>query len=238
VHVELWQGVEFKIGEAQFFFDKMGKILIPPDRHPAYGVTAARWQPDFYYYLDAFLGATRSIPDVIQKCFGWDDKSAKVWPTALDAQEIDRRKAFQAELRDLYRAFADLPLSRVRTGTFHWVGLPSVQTKAKVFGGQEYTGRPGEVIPAVVPKQFPEGTDPSLVVLFGKSRPVEPSWQDFVVELPREDGGVDTMPLFETCRAYLDSARRLADNASEIAIRVHKDESVTVPPAVQRERPS
>jgi hypothetical protein len=28
-----------------------------------------QWQPDFYYYLDAFLEAARSVPDVIQKCF-------------------------------------------------------------------------------------------------------------------------------------------------------------------------
>ena len=30
------------------------------------------WQDSFYYHLDAFLMATRSVPDIIQQCFGAD----------------------------------------------------------------------------------------------------------------------------------------------------------------------
>jgi hypothetical protein len=70
VHEELWQGVEFKLAEAEFFLDRMGKVLLPPQFtdptwHPANGFSVTKWQPDFYYYPDAFIGATRSVPDVI-----------------------------------------------------------------------------------------------------------------------------------------------------------------------------
>lgn len=72
MHDDLWQGVDFKLAEAEFFLDRMGKALIPPrvsdpTRHPACGHSVAKWQPDFYFYLDAFIAAARSIPDVVQK---------------------------------------------------------------------------------------------------------------------------------------------------------------------------
>ena len=72
----------------------MSKILIPAHLNtPAFAKHATtQWQPDFYYYLDAFLGATRSVPDVIQKCFGDDNLSKKEWPQPLDAEETARRK--------------------------------------------------------------------------------------------------------------------------------------------------
>src|SRR5438552_225668 len=115
---ELWQGIDFKLEETDFFLDRMGKVLVPrrytdPTWHPAYGHGGAIWQPDFYYYLDAFIAAARSVPDIIQKCFGWDDKSKDKWPEPLEPDEIDRRKRFQVEFRDLYRNVSDLPLSRV-----------------------------------------------------------------------------------------------------------------------------
>ena len=30
---ELWAGVEFKLGEARFFLDRMGKVLVPAPRY-------------------------------------------------------------------------------------------------------------------------------------------------------------------------------------------------------------
>jgi hypothetical protein len=94
MHEELWQGIEFKLAEADFFLDRMSKALLPPQItdptwHPAYGPSVAQWQPDFYFYLDAFIGATRSIPDVIQKwhpAYGpsvaqWQPESHAAGPT-------------------------------------------------------------------------------------------------------------------------------------------------------------
>lgn len=243
MHEELWQGIEFKLAEADFFLNQMGKVLRPPQLnnptwHPAYGLPMAQWQPDFYFYLDAFIGATRSVPDIIQKCFGWDKRSKEEWPQPPDAEEISRREKFQAEFTGLYLTFHRQPLSRVRVGTFHWRGVPSVQTKAKVFGGQEYTGKPGQFIPSAAPKQFPPGTDPAFLAIFSKPLPVEPSWQDFTLEIPRDDGTTESSPLFPACRAYLSSAQQLVDESKELCERLHRGSKLTPPLAVPRENRS
>jgi hypothetical protein len=234
---DLWAGVEFKLAEAEFFLEQMGKVLVPPGPgtpgwHPAWaGQSMTRWQPDFYYYLDGFLGAARSVPDVIQKCFGWDKKSGAKWPQPLDADEKDRRREFQKEFTGLYTTYSALDLSRVRVGTFHWVGVPSVQTKARVFCGPEYTGRPGQLIPSAAPRQFPPGTDPALSALFGQPLPVEPSRQDFTLEIPQGNGTTQSSPLFLECKAYLEAARTLTKEAKEICDRVHGGAKLTAPPA-------
>ena len=69
-------------------------------------------------------------------------------------------------------------------GTFHWLGLPPVQAKARVWLGQEYSGGPLEFIPSAASRQLPPETDPAVVVIAGKPLPVEPSWQDFTLERP------------------------------------------------------
>jgi len=238
---ELWQGIEFKVEEGRFFLEQMSKVLVPlwltdGTWHPAYGVSAARWQPDFYFYLDAFIGATRSIPDVIQKCFGWDKYSEDEWPKPLDTDEIDRRNKFQAEFTNLYQGFRRQPISRLRIGTFHWSGVPSVQTKAKVLGGQEYTGKPGQLIPSSAPKQFPAGTDPAFIAIFGKPLPVEPSWEDFTLEIPSDDGTIESRPLFSECQAYLTLAERLVQKSKDICQRVHGELRLTPPPIAPLEQ--
>jgi hypothetical protein len=243
MHEELWQGIDFKLAEADFFLDRMSKILLPPRLNdptwdPAYGASVAQWQPDFYFYLDAFIGATRSVPDVIQKCFGWDKRSKDEWPHPPDGDEIDRRDKFQAEFTGLYVAFHRQPLSRVRVGTFHWRGMPSVQTKAKVFCGQEYTGKPGQLVPSAAPRQFPLGTDPAFLALFSKPWPVEPSWQDFTLEIPRDDGTSESSRLIPACRAYLHSAQQLLKESKELCDRLHGAYKLTPPLAVPREKRS
>jgi|RhiMetdeSRZDD1v2_1073273.scaffolds.fasta_scaffold105132_3 hypothetical protein len=232
---ELWMGVEFKLKEARFFLDQMGAVLVSHYRHPAYGPSVIKWQPDFYFYLDAFLGATRSIPDVIQKCFGLDPHSTKDWPQPLDEEESGRRKTFQGEFTSRYRAFSRQPLSRVRVGAFHWLGVPSVQTKAKGFDGQEYTGEPGQLIPSTAPRHFSDGTDPILAALFSKPLPIEPSWEEFTLKLPRDDGTTAFKPLFRECEAYLDSAHQLVQESKELCERIHRGAKLTSPLAVARE---
>ena len=243
MHEELWQGIELKLAEAHFFLDRMGKVLLPPQFndptwHPAYGPSVAQWQPDLYFYLDAFIGATRSVPDVIQKCFGWDKRSKEEWPQPPDAEEIGRREKFQDEFTSLYVAFHRQPLSRVRVGTFHWLGVPLVQTKAKAFCGQEYTGKPGQLIPSAAPRQFPAGTDPALLAIFSKPLPVEPSWEDFTLEIPRDNGTTESNPLFPECQAYLNSAQQLVNESKELCERIHRKSKLTPPLAVPRENRS
>lgn len=234
MHDDLWQGVDFKLAEAEFFLDRMGTVLIPPRAsdptwHPAYSSNGARWQPDFYFYLDAFIAAARSIPDVVQKCFGWDPHSKSDWPEALDDDEKLRRDAFQAEFGKHYLAFHRQALSRVRVGTFHWRGMPCVQAKAKSFGGEEYAGSPARQIPAAAPRRFPPGTDPAFIAIFSDPLPVEPSWQDFTLEMPRDDGTTESSPLFSACKAYLESARQLVNESRELCGRIHGASTLTPP---------
>lgn len=240
MHEELWQGIDFKLEEAGFFHDRMGKILIPPQLtnqrlHPTYGHTAARWQPDFYFYVDAFIGAARSVPDVIQKCFGWDDRSKAEWPQPLDADEIARRMKFQAAFTGHYRAFHRQPLSRVRVGTFHWRGIPSVQIKTKDLYGQEYTGKPGQLVPSAAPRQFPAGTDSAYLAIFGEPLPVTPSGDDFTLGVPRDDDTIEFKPLFSECQTYLKSAQQLVRDSKELCECLHGGSKLTRPLAVPRE---
>ena len=164
------------------------------------------------------LGATRSVPDVIQKCFGDDNLSKEEWPQPLDAEETARRKSFQDEFASLRRDFNKLLLSRVRVGTFHWLGVPPVQAKARVWLGQEYTGGPLEFIPSAASRQLPPETDPAVVVIAGKPLPVEPSWQDFTLEIPQGDGTTQSSPLFEECRTYLRAAKELVKESKKICV--------------------
>lgn len=238
---ELWDGVEFKLSQAAFFLEQMGKTLVPPRAghgwHPAYGPPVARWQPDFYYHLDAFIVAARSVPDVIQKCFGWDKKSKDEWPRPLDREEIDRRKQFQADFSALFGEFVQLPLSRVRVGTVHWLGVPSVQTRASTHCGEEFTGRPNVPVPSVVTRKSPPGTGSEFGGLFGTPVPVDPSWPEFTLVIPRDDGTTEHSPLFPACRSYLESAQQLVTASKKLCERVHRGGPLTSPLAVKPCRP-
>jgi hypothetical protein len=231
---ELWLGVEFKQREAQFFFAQMGDIIASAylgdtTRHPSHGNSTPRWQPDFYFYLDAFLGAARSIPDIIQKCFGWDNYSEDEWVEEPSVDEEFRRKKFREKIRDASDAFRRRPLSRVRVGTFHWRGLPSVEAIAEVFGGQGYSGTPSELIPSSAPRKFPEDIPSDLAAIFGKPHPVRPRWELFIVRIPHKDSTTETHPLFSECQAYLDSAQELIREAKGLCERVHQGSKLTMP---------
>ena len=81
MHEELWTAVEFKLEGAQLFLEEMGKDLLPPSithRESTAAILSAGaivghlWQRKFYHHVDAFLAMARSIPDIIQSCFGID----------------------------------------------------------------------------------------------------------------------------------------------------------------------
>ena len=190
-----------------------------------------KWQPDFYYYLDAFLGAARSVPDVIQKCFGMDPLSKGKWKQAPDSDEIDRRNTFQAEFTILHSAFRGETLSRVRTSVYHWHGVAPVQAKARTALGRDYTGGPLEPIPSTACKELPLETD-SAIAAMNKPLPVDPVWHDFNFEIPQADGTIRSIPLFDECRAYLRAAEKLVNEARELCVRIHDAGVLTPPPTI------
>jgi len=237
MHDEKWAGVAFKLDEAQFFLERMSKVLAPTRldtsrRHPANVIEMTKWQPDFYYYLDAFVGAARSVPDVIQKCFGWDERSSGSWVQPLDKAEIERRKKFQKKFTTIYSAFHRETLSRVRTGLFHWLGVPPVHTRVRVRFGQEYTRGPLDLIPSAACREFPPEVAENVPVSAFQSLPVEPSWQEFTLEIPQPNAPPRSIPLFEECKRYKEAAKDLMSKAKEISDRVHGAEPLTAPPAI------
>ena len=109
---KLWAGVELKLQNAEFFFEMMGRSLQPPKQtsinvalQASGAIIDTDWQRSFYAYLDAFLSTARSVPEIIQCCFGVDlgHPEMKKWFNTLPADEQDRRhefkKAFQPALR-------------------------------------------------------------------------------------------------------------------------------------------
>ena len=78
MHENLWAGVGLKVELAGFFLRQMQAALDRPRGQRAAMLEAAgatvdiQWQPAFYANLDAFLVMARSVPEVINSCFGKD----------------------------------------------------------------------------------------------------------------------------------------------------------------------
>jgi hypothetical protein len=130
-HDELWAGVDVKIENAQFHLDAMSRVLQPPERAAGYTVVEGmgtvisdNWHRAFYAHFDAFLSATRSVPEIIRCCFGRDTgaRIMKEWYEARTADEQERRSEFQEKFGLDYDAFRTLPLSTARNISEHRTG--------------------------------------------------------------------------------------------------------------------
>jgi hypothetical protein len=221
-----WAGIELKLQNAEFHFQRMERSLEPPEQtafnvaRQASGVIIdTGWQRSFYAYLDAFLSATRSVPEIIQCCFGVDraNREMKDWFDALPADERDRRDEFKKKFEPLYRGFRALRLSTVRHISEHRTGVaPATVTISGLFG-MPYTGSATERVPISETRQI---DDPALALL-AKPYPIQPRWDDFYIE---------GQPLFPACQDYLDGARTLMNDARRISGQVHGTKSLTPPP--------
>jgi hypothetical protein len=223
MHDELWAGVDLKAGHADYFLRQMSKVIEPPEQtawtvalQSSGAIIGNLWQQPFYANFDAFLGAARSIPEIIQCCFGRDRSlQMKSWFASRDQAEQDRRKKFSDEFNPDYSTFIGHPLTNARNITFHRKGYTSVEVKITSHFGLVYTGSPTHSVPiAVSPPNHPGPPFRQI------SLPLEPKWTDFTI---------DGKPLFEECRAYLDFAGELRTKAADICQRVHGNESLSIP---------
>jgi hypothetical protein len=122
LHEELWAGVLLKVEHAGFHFDRMGQSIQPPERtHYNVALEASGtildtgWQRSFYAYFDAFLSAARSVPEILQCCFGHDpNHRMKAWFDALPPDEQRRRKEFSARFAPALSTFRSLDLGAAR----------------------------------------------------------------------------------------------------------------------------
>ena len=226
MHEELWAGPDLKLQYAEFHLERMGQSLEPPERthgnvalEASGTILATNWEKSFYPHLDAFFSTTRSIPEIIQCCFGADlaNREMKDWFDQLTPDERDRRNQFSAEFDSEYRGFRLLRLSTVRHIIEHRTGVAPVTVAISGRFGVTHVGNPTQGVPPTETRQI---DDPDLAFL-AKPSPVQPRWDDFDIE---------GKPLFAACREYLDCAHALVQQGREIAVRVHDAKQVTPPP--------
>jgi hypothetical protein len=230
-HDELWAGVDIKLGHAQFFLTEMSASLERPRNavQESAGTIIGNWQQSFYAYLDAFLAMARSVPEIINCCFGHDRSPMMVeWFRALDRAEQERRKSFS---RDFvvggYDTFRQHLLSTERNISFHRAGFPAlVQVTHTGLFGVTYIGGPAKGIPIAATRPSAEAIAQGMPVgVFQQSVPVWPLWSDFTI---------DGKPLFDECRSYLELAGQLVEQARRITQRVHGDADLTPPSGLIR----
>jgi hypothetical protein len=221
-HHDLWAGIDLKLENALFHFEGMGKALRAAEPKPidvalrSFG--GGNWHRAFYAHLDAFLSAARSIPGVIQCCFGKDDgnKITKGWFACRDASEQKRRQEFSEKFKQAYDAFRSLPLGSARHISEHRTGFPPATVTITGRFGITYSGNPITPIPPSETRELP----PEYAGI-ARPTPVVPRWTDFEI---------DGQSLFPMCSCYLDAAQSLINLARDVAKEVHGDSNLTSPP--------
>jgi hypothetical protein len=221
MHHILWAGIDLKLGHAQFFLDEMSRSLQRPPRTEALAAAISadvngdtRWQLSFYANLDAFLVMTRSIPAIIEYCFGKDPQTKKVAFESLDGDEQNRRLKFSEEFDKPHGEFRQHPLSKQRNISFHRTGYPDVEVKIAGHFGIDYIGNPIKAVPTGENRPSENiGDDPAkMFAATLPPLPIQPRFSDFTI---------DGKPLFEECKSYLDRASELVARARKISQRVH-----------------
>lgn len=223
---KLWAGVDLKLQYAEFHFDMMERSLQPPKQtstivalQASGAIIGTGWQRSFYAYLDAFLSSARSVPEIIQCCFGVDrgHPEMKEWFKKLSDDEQVRRQEFKKHFKRHYDGFRALRLGTARHISEHRTGVAPVTVTISGWFGVTYIGNAVEHIPLSETRQI---DDPDLAFL-AHPIPVQPTWNGFTIE---------GQPLFPAYRDYLDHARALIVEGRRIALQVHGTKSLSFPP--------
>jgi hypothetical protein len=226
MHDELWAGVQSKVENAAFHWQRMAQSLQPPERtgvnvalQSSGAIIDTGWQRAFYAHLDAFLSAARSVPEIIQCCFGKDlgHPEMKAWFDGLDGGEQDRRQQFTGLFRTAYKKFHALDLGKARHISEHRAGYAPVEVEIRGFFGVIYKGGPIKTMPLSETRTI----DDLQYAFLAKPVPVQPSWQDFKI---------DGKPLFRECEDYLKRAQDIIQEARTICSQVHGEKGLTSPP--------
>jgi hypothetical protein len=221
---KLWRGIDVKLDYAQFHFEKTFAALVRPRLDPHMAAIEAsgaivphEWQRPFFAHFDAFLSATKSVPEIMRACFGKDQGSVEMrrWFGELPADEKIRRSQFSAEFASALAGFRSMTLSKARNISDHRRGVAPVVGKiVGMFGTYGVTAT--ERAPTTEIREV----EPEYGWLV-KPRAIEPAWTDFYI---------GTEPLFEASKAYLEASRNLCTMGLEIEKRIHSGKSLTDPP--------
>lgn len=223
----LWAGPELKSEYALFHLMKMRHALQPID-DPHYAAMQAMgtiidtgWQRAIGPYFDAFLATARSIPEIIECCFGKDTATADLclWFNALPTDEQDRRKTFHQQYAAKRRAFRDLTLTDTRDTTTHRRGYAPYEIRIPGRYGVTHVGGPTNRVP--ISDTPPIVTDPSFPPAMARSVPIIPHYTNVTI---------DGSPLFEACQEYFAQAQKLIAEGRARATKVHAGHTLTPPP--------
>ena len=180
-----------------------------------------RWQQNLYPHFDAFLSAARSVPWIIQCCFGEDRTCIRVmrdWFDQLPSEEKARRKEFMEEFASICETFNSNPLGNVRHVSVHRTGVAPLTVTIRGHFGVTYTGGPTNLVPSTETRQI---DDPNFLSLV-KPRELKSTTTDF---------SIDGQPLFVTCQNYLSEAGSLVGKARAISDQVHGNNKLSEPPS-------
>jgi hypothetical protein len=232
---ELWLGVDLKIEYAAFHLGEMRRSIsyqqpraMEVAQMSAGAIVGKDWQRSFYPHFDAFLVNARSVPMIIEACFGYDKVRGEMtcWLESRDDDEKLWRRRFAKEFKSspVYKEFRKHPLTKVRNRVVHRTGVASVEIRISNIFGVVYVGSPVSKIPmsASRPTDGDTSSDPAHHFIRGVHQmPIEPHNGAFTHA---------EKPLFALCEAYLEAAKVLVVEARNIAQRVHGDIRLSPPP--------
>jgi hypothetical protein len=227
---DFWTDIELKLESAEIQLREASRD-IRPELPPQYAAamqytgvvvsdgTDPRWRAKLSSHVSAFLADCRSIPDIIQSCFGKDPR-AKRWLSKLPPGETQRRHQFQGSFGPQYERFRKLPLSRARVDTLHRQGFANIWVKV----GKSHI--PLQKLDDTEIKHFRFGPDPASQ--WADSLPPRPA-RYLPTHFFFKTVGGRYKPLFPLCQSYLLRAQELVREARKLYETVHKGHDLTKP---------
>jgi hypothetical protein len=233
MHDHLWRGVDGRIAEAHHYYGEMGRSLEPPEQthwnvaiESSGGIIDTRWQDRFYPSVNTFLAKVRSVPSIIEACFGADrgSREMKHWLDGLPSDEQKRRQTFSDQFRDDRNKFRDHDLTAERDASEHRRGFADIEGRVVGPFGKVHIARPDIRIPTAEGRPLDARINDNPALQWAATLPprtIRPQWDQFTI------GG---KPLFDECRAYLQLASDLRGRAQNICDAVHGNQTLSMPP--------
>jgi hypothetical protein len=235
VYEHLWLGVDARIAEAHHACGEMYRSLQQPPEHRHWNVALmagavfhSPWQDHFYGHVSTFLAKVRSVPSIIEACFGADRGSPEMrdWLKGVPPDELCRREAFSDKFRADRQTFRDHHLTNERDVSEHRRGFPNIEATVVGPFGTEYVARPDRRIPTSECRPLEPDIDGDSGKMWAATLPPRP------IDPPRPDQWtVKGRPLFDECRAYLQLAQDIRVRAQVICDAEHAGRHLSAPPA-------
>jgi len=183
MHDDLWASVDSALGGAQFHLNEASRSLQPPERtamrvvleSSAGTIVWKPWEEPFYNNVRSFLQQARSVPFVIESCFGRDIglEELKAWFIALTEDEQARRREFHKLFESHRDQFREHYLTKAANIAVHRRGFAPVEGVVIGPTGKPYPASPITSVPVAESPLF--GDEAPLWARTQPSIPVRPS---------------------------------------------------------------